>query len=303
MAHRPANDSTPHLVLSCDQTRSAIRRLESRIDELEALDPQSISEDSQTLIALKAAISQTISDIFGHGSADWKIYEPAIDLDPGSLGRGYRAMGSRLNGDGNFRPDSPQYKADLSESITIGKERALGLLRQAVAGLNERLQGLPAEAKQQATQSIQSKKVFIVHGHDEAARETVARFIQNIGLEPVILHERLNKGRPIITKFREEAADAAFAVVLMTPDDQGAKAGADVNNPRARQNVVFELGFFIGAIGPEKVSALVKGKVEKPSDFDGVVYISMDHGHWKIDLAKEFRGAGIEIDFNRVVGS
>ncbi|SFT27064.1 Predicted nucleotide-binding protein containing TIR-like domain-containing protein [Methylobacterium sp. yr668] len=156
---------------------------------------------------------------------------------------------------------------------------------------------------QKVSSSAPSRKVFIVHGHDEAARETVARYIQSIGLEPIILHERTNKGRTIITKFREEAADAAFAVVLMTPDDQGAKAGAETNNPRARQNVVFELGFFIGALGPEKVSALVKGNVEKPSDFEGVVYISMENGHWKIDLAKEFKAAGIEIDFNKVMGA
>lgn len=160
-----------------------------------------------------------------------------------------------------------------------------------------------SETMQKVSSSTPSRKVFIVHGHDEAARETVARYIQSIGLEPIILHERTNKGRTIITKFREEAADVAFAVVLMTPDDQGAKAGAETNNPRARQNVVFELGFFIGALGPEKVSALVKGNVEKPSDFEGVVYISMEHGHWKIDLAKEFKAAGIEIDFNKVMGA
>ena len=146
-----------------------------------------------------------------------------------------------------------------------------------------------------------ARKVFLVHGHDEAVRETVARFIQGLGLEPIILHERTNKGRTIISKFREEAADVAFAVVLMTPDDKGAKADAEGLNPRARQNVVFELGFFIGALGPEKVSALTKGRLEKPSDFDGVVYISMDDGHWKIELARELKAAGIDIDYNLVM--
>ena len=68
-------------------------------------------------------------------------------------------------------------------------------------------------------------KVFVVHGHDDAAREAVARFIEKLGFEkPIILDERPNKGRTIITKFREEAADVAFAVVLMTPDDTGGAA-------------------------------------------------------------------------------
>jgi predicted nucleotide-binding protein len=142
--------------------------------------------------------------------------------------------------------------------------------------------------------------VFIVHGHDEGARESVARFLERLGLEPVILHEQPNKGRTIITKFRQEAGDIGFAVVIMTPDDHGGKAGAETR-PRARQNVVFELGFFIGALGPEKVSALVRGDIERPSDFDGIVYISLDQGHWKIDLGRELKAAGFEIDFNKVM--
>ncbi len=124
---------------------------------------------------------------------------------------------------------------------------------------------------------------------------------RQLGFEPVILHEQPNKGRTIITKFREEAADVGFAVVLMTPDDHGGKQSADTR-PRARQNVVFELGFFIGALGAERVAALVKGDVERPSDFDGVVYISLDQGHWKIDLAKELKAAGFDVDFNKAIG-
>ncbi len=147
-----------------------------------------------------------------------------------------------------------------------------------------------------------SRKVFIVHGHDGEVRETVARFIGQLGLTPIILHEQPNRGRTIITKFREEAADIGFAIVLMTPDDHGGKAGG-TTRPRARQNVVFELGFFIGALGPEKVAALVKGDVERPSDFDGVVYIPLDQGEWKIDLAKELRAAGFGVDFNKVIGA
>jgi Predicted nucleotide-binding protein containing TIR-like domain len=71
-------------------------------------------------------------------------------------------------------------------------------------------------------------------------------------------------------------------------------------NPRARQNVVFELGFFIGKIGPERVAALVKGNIELPSDFDGVVYISLDKEDWKTKLGTELKFAGYTIDWNKV---
>jgi predicted nucleotide-binding protein len=137
-----------------------------------------------------------------------------------------------------------------------------------------------------------SKRVFVVHGHDEGPREAVARFLERIKLEPIILHERPNRGRAIIAKFQEEAADVGFAVVLMTPDDCGGKVGA-ATKPRARQNVVFELGFFIGALGPGRVAAMVKGDIERPSDLDGVVYISLDDGSWKDKLGRELEAAGL----------
>jgi predicted nucleotide-binding protein len=142
--------------------------------------------------------------------------------------------------------------------------------------------------------------VFVVHGHDEGPREAVARFLEKLGLQPVILHEQPNKGRTIITKFQEEAAEAGFAVVLMTPDDVGGVSEATLK-ARARQNVVFELGFFIGVLGPGRVAALVKGDIERPSDFDGVVYISLDSGAWKTDLGKELQAVGYDIDWNKVM--
>jgi hypothetical protein len=145
-----------------------------------------------------------------------------------------------------------------------------------------------------ATQNI--ARVFVVHGHDDAAKESVARYLEKIGFEAVILHERPNRGRSIMTKFREEAADIGFAIVLVTPDDFGGKAGG-VPQSRARQNVILELGFFLGALGPERVVTLVRGKVERPSDFDGVLYLSLDDGLWRSKLAKELEAAGYQIDW------
>jgi predicted nucleotide-binding protein len=126
-------------------------------------------------------------------------------------------------------------------------------------------------------------------------------FLNGPGLT-VILHERPNKGRTIITKFREESVGIGFAVVLMTPDDLGKGKEASDLNRRSRQNVVFEVGFFIGALGPERVAALVKGDMERPSDFNGVVYIDFDAaGAWKQRLGVELEAAGFEIEWKKAM--
>ena len=145
-----------------------------------------------------------------------------------------------------------------------------------------------------------SRKVFIVHGHDDGARETVARFLERIGLEAVILHEQANQGRTIIEKVVANS-DVGFAVVLLTPDDEGCVKGGALE-PRARQNVLLELGYFIGRLGRDKVCALKRGTLEIPSDFAGVVWEAMDSsGGWKQALARELEAAEHSIDWNKVM--
>jgi predicted nucleotide-binding protein len=146
-----------------------------------------------------------------------------------------------------------------------------------------------------------SNKVFIVHGHDGEARESVARFLSQVGLAPIILHEQANRGRTVIEKV-EAQSDVGFAVVLLTPDDEGKAKGSSELEPRARQNVLLELGYFIGLLGRENVCALKRGTVEIPSDFAGVVWETMDYGMgWKQALGRELSAAGYEIDWNKVM--
>ena len=150
--------------------------------------------------------------------------------------------------------------------------------------------------------SIGTKRIFIIHGRDNEIKETVARFLSRVDLEPIILHEQPNRGRTIIEKF-EQHAQVGFAVALLTPDDVGALQ-EDVRSlkPRARQNVIFEFGCFIGRLGRNRVCALTKGNVEIPSDYDGVIYIPLDDaGGWKINLVKELKNAGIAVDANRAL--
>jgi len=148
--------------------------------------------------------------------------------------------------------------------------------------------------------SRDSSKVFIVHGRDELAKTDVARFVERLGFEAIILHEQANSGKTIIEKI-EAHTNVGFAVVLYTPCDVGGFAN-EPQRPRARQNVVFEHGYLIGKLGRNSVCALVKGDVEIPNDISGVVYVSLDqHGAWRFALAKELRTAGYPVDMNRVV--
>ena len=276
-------------ILTVDQMKRGIIRLQKRIDDLEAFNPNSVQERGAPEVkALQTAIDETLTAVFGHKTVEYNRYQRAAVLDHGPHRINHKASPS----------EAQQYVAE-------GKRGAIVALQQAIRGLEEEI-GEQDHIAQLINLPIAvpalTRKVFIVHGHDEAAKESVARFLEKIGFEAVILHERPNKGRTIITKFREEAADIGFAVVLMTPDDHGAKSGADTS-PRARQNVVFELGFFIGVLGQERVAALVKGDIEPPSDFDGVAYISLDNGTWKMELSKELAAAGYKIDWNDVMHS
>lgn len=146
-----------------------------------------------------------------------------------------------------------------------------------------------------------SKRIFIVHGHDVEIRETVARFLEKIGFESVILQERANRGQTIIEKI-EAHSDVGFAVVLLTPDDVGRAKGDDRFEERARQNVLLELGYFMAKLGRERICALRRGEVMIPSDFAGVVWETFDeYGGWKQKLARELHAAGHNIEWTNVM--
>lgn len=152
---------------------------------------------------------------------------------------------------------------------------------------------------------ITPANVFLVHGRDEGAKHKVARFLENrVGLGVIVLNEKPNKGRSILTKFQEEANGASFAVVLMTGDDLGYLRSELSSSPdsthdaqlRPRQNVIFELGFFIGTLGIDRVCALIPADVERPSDYDGIVYVPFDEeGGWEKKLVTELHAANVPV--------
>jgi len=153
-----------------------------------------------------------------------------------------------------------------------------------------------------AKEHSKSRKVFIVHGHDVALQQAVARFLEKLDLEPVILDEQPSQGRTIFQKFQDHSR-VAFAIVLLTGDDVGGAKNSPPEklSPRARQNVILEFGYFLGKFGPAAVCALYKPGVELPSDVSGMLYIRVEDGSgWKLKVATELIAAGIDVDMNRI---
>lgn len=198
----------------------------------------------------------------------------------------WKETGTRIYSGYDFQS---QRERDHQNAFRRQMGQAKGIIQSAVDALTEKI----AESEEETAQSFDPKKVFIVHGHNETVKQTVARVLESIGLTPIILAEQPDKGRTVIEKFENEGNDVGFAVVLLTADDKGRKNYARKMQDRARQNVVFEMGYFMALLGRERVMLLLQDGVEKPSDLNGVVYTVLDKdGVWKYRLVKELREQG-----------
>ncbi len=204
---------------------------------------------------------------------------------------------------GGYDPDSPHEQSERRGHLS-SKLETLGTLIQVLELEAELAGDLASDAPVGVLSTPQNLTgVFLVHGHDHAALHSVARFLEHLGLAPVVLHEQPNKGRTIIEKFIDHS-QVGFAVVLLTPDDIGrsAKDAPSNERARARQNVILELGYFIGKIGRDKVCPLYVNGVEIPSDYLGTAFTQMDDsGAWKLTLARELKAAGFAIDLNKAM--
>ncbi|MBN1468279.1 MAG: nucleotide-binding protein [Fusobacteriaceae bacterium] len=181
--------------------------------------------------------------------------------------------------------------------ILLEMEKEHGILNKydPTIDCNKKMIILGEEMKE----DLKKNKVFIVHGQDNETKNIVARFVEKLGLEAIILHEQASKGKTIIEKI-EAYTDVGFGIVLYTPCDFGKSKHDKELKPRTRQNVIFEHGYLIGKIGRSNVCALLTDdSLEKPNDISGVVYISMNN-LWRLELANEMKHAGYEIDLNKL---
>ena len=292
MATRKSSTTTMQAKLTVEQMRKGIARLERLILEINAFDTSKLMKRwSAEQKALESTIEGALASVFGHDTVEYRRYSRATDLDHGSI---YMSFGGRTHDDSQ---EARKYVAE-------GKVESIQMLQSAIQWLRDEISDAD-EIQPMAVQGTNTlplcQKIFIVHGHDEGVRQTVARFIERIGFEAIILSEQANQGRTIIEKI-EAHSNVDFAVVLLTPDDVGGKTHESLRH-RARQNVLLELGYFIAKLGRGRVCTLAKGDLEIPTDFAGVVWEQLDDaGAWRAAFARELNAAGYPIDWNKVMG-
>jgi len=267
----PAKDADP---------RIALRQLTNLLDQVSQLVQK--AANSAEFQAWESDVRIALSRFYGPSSEEYSRFD-SIWFTPGVSYSG-------------------QPNSEWVEAYQRGLEQARLFLQSRKADWEGRTVQSPAPR----ALSTNPKDIFVIHGHDHGIKETVARFLSKLGLNPIILHEQPDEGKTIIEKF-EKHADVTFAVAIFSRDDVGTARNAILEGksiesslrPRARQNVVFELGYFMGALGRRNVRAIVEDGVETPSDYSGVLYIPFDAADgWRLKLVKELKAAGLEIDAN-----
>lgn len=231
--------------------------------------------------------SVAIANIFGENSINHRRFN------------GIRYSFSAFSGS---TPDSK-----FEERWRDGVEEARAILRSLVRQVqtywdapSKAVGGQLHDDHQKQVQGEPTKRVFVVHGHNDGLKQAVARLLERLEFEPIILHEHANQGRTIIEKF-EAHSNVAFAIVLLTADDEGRERGTSELQKRARQNVILELGFFLGSLGRGRVCVLYEDGVDIPSDYSGILYIKFDqNGSWMYGVAKEMKAANFDIDMNKI---
>lgn len=142
--------------------------------------------------------------------------------------------------------------------------------------------------------------VFLLHGRDPA-KDELAAFLLRLGIRPIILADENIQGRTIIEQIEHHLLNVDYAIALLTGDDEGHLVGRpDEKKPRARMNVLFELGVCVGRLGRRRVAVLYRKGVELPSDLHGVVYVEFDKiADVKLRIVQELKAAGLDVDANR----
>ncbi len=281
----------PKVFDSQEEIDSGIEKLRCRVADVEKLRESQARVGGQAVAKAEFKIQETIRDVFGPRSPEFSRY------------------GEHKIWRTTYTPDVPGHnyypEVDEQASLEAGIPETITMIQGRISDLEDRKGDLQSGATLRPAKGVpaaMSKKVFVVHGRDEATRQTVARLLERLGLEAIILHEQPSQGRTVIEKF-ERYSDVGYAVVLLTADDKGGPKGESPKGykPRARQNVILELGFFLGKLGRNRVCPLHEENVELPSDYEGVVYVPRDAGGaWQTQLAKEMKSAGLDVDLNEL---
>ena len=283
-----AETTVPKLRVSRDE---ADKKMERQIEEGQRLHDQQISSEDELNYAIMDSDNWSIYNI--------ELLRKLFDISaPADQHTKFDYL--RLDDEEIYdRRMLDMHVPDLEDEVKEYQE-SMARSISSLKGIRHRLLELYGEPSD-LSQPTFGNNVFIVHGRDEAAKHAVARFVAKFDIEPIILDERASKGQTIVDKFEESAGEAGFAIVLLTPDDVAARKGESKIKPRARQNVILELGYFLAKLGRERVRVLHKEKVELPSDIHGIAYVPMNNSNgWQLELATEMKQAGLPVDLNKL---
>ncbi len=201
-------------------------------------------------------------------------------------------------------------KADTARLIGFGREKFenvkshyLGALQAALEVLENDTFGELLQQETAIAPKDLTNKIFVVHGHDDAAKAELEIILREMGLEPIVLHRQADEGQTIIEKF-EAHADVGYAFILLTPDEIAYVVGEDGKPDderhkeyRARPNVIWEFGYFVGRLTRKRTCCLYRGGVTLPSDLNGLIYKKFNHSVEEVGYAirKELTKAGYKL--------
>jgi predicted nucleotide-binding protein len=249
---------------------------------------------ADTVVSEERALESAKNYYYNWTEYNGQLLKTLFSTDEIETGYNFFGPGS-VSINASFAERASSFYSDFKEKI-----RRLESIRERLEVI-PMASGIPGVQASPTVTLATTNRVFVVHGHDQAVREQTARLLERLGIEPMILNEQASGGRTVVEKI-EHYGDVRFAIVLLTPDDEGRKRGSDEDlKPRARQNVILELGYFLGHLKRHRVCALYRPGVELPSDYAGVVYVPLDDGGaWKFLLARELEEGGFSVDMNRL---
>ena len=257
---------------------SDYEKLKKIIDETDELIKKGITNSDPEFDAWEIKVKRFIAKKYGKDSIEMEKYNET-------------SFYSSLY---DFNASRAELHRNAVETCACGLKTTKAILETYLEDISEETDPV---IQSQPQPSKDLSKVFIVHGHDGELKESVARIVDKQDIHPIILSEQANTGLTIIEKF-EKNSDVGCAICLFTADDLGRSKSESSDKPRARQNVVFEAGYFIGKLGRERIIILSDSGIEIPSDLAGVVYTNTKN--WRIELLKELKSMGYNIDFNKL---
>lgn len=273
-------------------------RLKEFYDEADKLIGSKVTAGDQRFKDWELKVSRYLSHRYGIQSVEMEEFRKTEFEDVFDFDNAEKKIETCRKG---LEATKRTFKIYLKEISKEMLENAQKSMRQQLREMQkERYEdGMLMNASQEVSmkKAKEYKKVFIAHGHDNGLKQEVARLVEKQGLEAIILSEQANRGKTIIEKF-EEHSDVGAAICLFTGDDYGRTRDAEEDKLRARQNVVFEAGFFMGKLGRENVVLIANPDIEIPSDLKGFVYTN--EKSWQIDALKELKAIGYAIDLNKL---